>query len=85
MRRTSVRASARIAGTPSTKHELLLLVPEQHTQQATRVRNTRALSCTIHTSIQYENTTKDEYECNTSVKKLKSIIFCTLTENSMRY
>ena len=30
---------------------------------------TRALTCTIHTSIQYEYTTKDEYECNTSVEK----------------
>ena len=70
------------------RYELLVLVPEQstqHTQHATRVRNTRALSCIIHTSRQYENTAKDEYVCNTSVQKLKSIICCTLTEKSMRY
>ena len=81
-------AEHRVESAVDVRHELLLLVPEprtQHTQHATRVRNTRALSCTIHTSIQYEYTTKDEYESNTSVKMFKSIICCTLTEQSMRY
>ena len=67
-------AEHRVERAVDVRHELLLLVPEQraqHTQHATRVRNTRALSCTIHTSIQYENTTKEEYECNTSVTKVK--------------
>ena len=73
----SWHARHRVESAVDVRHELLLLVSElrsQHTQHATRVRNTLALSCTIHKSIQYENTTKDECECNTSVKMLKSII-----------
>ena len=49
-------AEHRIERAVDVRHELLVLVPEQraqHTQHATRVRNTRALSCTFHTSIQY--------------------------------
>ena len=62
-------AEHRVERAVDVRHELLVLVPEQraqHTPHASRVCNTRALSCTIHTSIEYENTTKDE--CNTSVK-----------------
>ena len=95
MTRTSVSLGAdgghaehRVKRAVDERHKLLVLVFEQraqHTQQATRVRNTRALSWTIHTRTQYENTTKDEYECNTSVKHIRSIICCTLTEKLMRY
>ena len=49
-------AEHRVERAVDVRNELLLLVPEQraqHTQHATRVRNTRALSGTIHTSIQY--------------------------------
>ena len=54
------------------RHELLVLVAEQraqHTQHTTRVRNTRALSCTIHTSNHMRTKDEYEFEYNTSVKK----------------
>ena len=81
-------AEHRVEPAIDVRHALLVLLPEQRAQQtqhATNVRNTRALSCTIHTRIQYEYTTNDEYESNTSVKKFKTIICCTLTEQLMRY